>query len=284
MHFFYLDESGDTGHDLQNPEQPIMVLGGISISDKKWNKTQTEFARIISDYFNEEIPDDFELHSTELLSPNGDGPFHGHSMENRTDLAKKLLKTLAPKGHSIHYIGFDKRQISEITCGATLSFNPSRPYELGFDYLITYINWFLKKNRGSSARGLIILDEKRDQYDNIERILYNRRFETMKSHRVKWIVEFGYPIDSKKNPMIQLSDLVVYCTRKFLEIENGYRNNWGKEAKDFYGQCYNIIADRIAKKSLVPRGERSDAIQRLNEYLGEVRSTPRTQWRRHYNL
>ena len=42
MHFFYIDESGDTGKDLLNPEQPIMVLGGISLSDEKWNNILEE--------------------------------------------------------------------------------------------------------------------------------------------------------------------------------------------------------------------------------------------------
>jgi hypothetical protein len=33
MHFFYLDETGDTGKDLQTPDQPIFVLGGITVSE-----------------------------------------------------------------------------------------------------------------------------------------------------------------------------------------------------------------------------------------------------------
>jgi hypothetical protein len=39
MHFFYLDETGDTGTDLENAEQPIFVFGGVTVSDKGWRKT-----------------------------------------------------------------------------------------------------------------------------------------------------------------------------------------------------------------------------------------------------
>lgn len=284
MHFFYVDESGDTGRDLLNAEQPIMVLGGLSVSDEKWNNTQIEFDRIISAYFNGHVPQDFELHCTDLLSPQGNGHFAGHPMADRTQLAKDLLNILVSQSHNVHYIAFDKPKVHNVACGAVLCFNPSRPYELGFDYLITYINWYIKNKLGSTARGLIILDEKRDQYDNIERILNDRRFQTVQAHRVKRIVEFGYPVDSKKNPMIQLSDLVVFCTRKFLEVENGYRNGWNQAAKDFYAQCYQIIDSRIVKKTLEARGEGNQHIRRLNAYLGEVRATYRTQWRRHYIL
>jgi hypothetical protein len=46
---------------------------------------------------------------------------------------------------------------------------------------------------------------------------------------------------------------VVFCTRKFLEVENGYRNGWNQAAKDFYAQYYQIIDSRIAKKTLIER-------------------------------
>ena len=46
MHFFYLDESGDTGANLQDAQQPIFVLAGLSIADKKWNNTKTRLDQI----------------------------------------------------------------------------------------------------------------------------------------------------------------------------------------------------------------------------------------------
>lgn len=46
MHFFYFDESGSTGADSNNPEQPVFVLGGISISDEKWIQTLKEVEKI----------------------------------------------------------------------------------------------------------------------------------------------------------------------------------------------------------------------------------------------
>lgn len=39
MHFFYLDETGCTGPNLKDLDQPIFVIGGISVSDERWRKT-----------------------------------------------------------------------------------------------------------------------------------------------------------------------------------------------------------------------------------------------------
>lgn len=110
MHFYYLDEAGCTGSDLSNTEQPIFVLGGISVRDEGWNKTQLEYEKIIGDYFNNSPPIDFELHSEELLSPNGDGPFYEHPRTRRNKLAKDVLGLISDRRHSVHYYAIDKNK------------------------------------------------------------------------------------------------------------------------------------------------------------------------------
>lgn len=60
MHFFYLDEAGCTGADLNAVEQPIFVLGGVSVRDEGWVRTTEAFERVVSDYFQPEaVPPDF---------------------------------------------------------------------------------------------------------------------------------------------------------------------------------------------------------------------------------
>ncbi|NCB27507.1 MAG: DUF3800 domain-containing protein [Bacteroidia bacterium] len=97
MHFYYLDEAGCTGEDLNNDQQPVFVLGGVSVRDEGWNRTQEDFATILSDYFGGNIPGNFELHAEQLLSPNGAGPFQNHDRERRNQLAKKVLALLNSK-------------------------------------------------------------------------------------------------------------------------------------------------------------------------------------------
>ncbi len=38
MHFYYLDEAGCTGEDLNNSEQPLFVSGGLSVRDEGNNQ------------------------------------------------------------------------------------------------------------------------------------------------------------------------------------------------------------------------------------------------------
>jgi hypothetical protein len=50
--------------------------------------------------------------------------------------------------------------------------------------------------------------------------------------------------------MVQLSDLVVYCLKRFLELDLEYRA-LPAEAVRFYAECYGIIDNRILRKSIV---------------------------------
>lgn len=282
MHFFYLDESGDTGDNLEDVNQPIFVLGGISVRDEGWNATQETLHSIFSEYFNGDVPNGFELHSHELLCRNGEGSFEGHDIEARLNLTKRLLGVLVERSHDVHLHAIDKTKALMENCEIDLPFNPKSPYLCSFDYLITYINWHVKKNLGRSARAMMILDEKKQYNKEIEAIIHHRRFSGTKAHRVKWVVEFSYSVDSKKNPMVQLSDLVVLCARRFFEIENGYRDNWPDEVKKYYAECYLIIHERIKKKALVERAGRN--IDALNDFISSTRCGTVGRWKQRYGL
>ena len=280
MHFFYLDEAGCTGEDLDAPEQPIFVLGGVSVRDEGWSLTQEEFLTIISTYFEGNIPIGFELHAAELLSPKGEGPFQGHEFERRKKLAQDILSLIHTRKHGVHLFGIDKKKLSENKCLIDLDYNLNAPYMVAYDYLLTYINEFVKKKLGSTARGMMLFDEKEQFEEDIRRVTHSRRYEGAAAHRIKRIVEFSRPVDSKRNPMIQISDLVVFSAKKFFEIEAGYRDNYLEEVKYFYAECYKKIDGRISIKTLVPRS--GHKMHSYNGYLNAIQIKPRAQWKRRY--
>lgn len=280
MHFFYLDESGDTGANLADKGQPVFVLAGLSVADKKWNNTKEALDGVLIEYFAGAIPENFELHATELLSPKGEGPFEGHAIEKRLALVRQLLSLMDELGHHAHFFAIDKSKMAATKCEFATPYDSQTPYLLAFDYLITYINWHVKENLGQSARGMLVLDEKPEHHESIEAIIHHRRFGVPAVQKVKWIVEFSYPVDSRKNPMIQLSDLVGLCVRRFLEIELGYKNGVPNVVKEFYGECFNIIMKRVKSKSIVER--KGKHLDKLTSYVEVVQAKPALQWRRGY--
>lgn len=282
MHFFYLDESGDTGANLADVNQPVFVLAGLSVADKKWNNTKESLDKIVSEYFKGTVPNQFELHATELLSPNGEGPFQGHPIADRLTLVRKLLALLDNLGHYAHFFAIDKPKVTANACEFVTQYNAKNPYLVAFDYLITYINWHVKENLGQSARGMLVLDEKPEHHANIEAIIQHRRFDVPAVQKVKWIVEFSYPVDSKKNPMIQMSDLVALCVRRFLEIELGYRAGTPEIVKNFYAECFHNLSKRIKSKAIIDRKGKN--LDKLTAYLETIQAKPAVQWRKNYEF
>ena len=283
VHFFYLDESGCSGDNLQDSQEPLFVLGGISVKDQGWVTTYKKFEQILLTYFNiPSLPENFELHANHLLSPNGEGEFLGHDRVRRNQLVFDILDLLSERSHNVHFLCIDKRKLATKADGNELSYFDSRkPYLLCYDYLVRYIDYYVKDKLGHTARGMMIIDIKEQYQEGLEKITHYRRFEEPQSKRLKWLVEFTYPVDSVRHPMIQFSDLVIYCIRKFLEVESGYRDNWPNEAKLFYKECYQKISNRIVWKTLKVT-DSTRAMRRYNQLLKDTYTVPRRGWENRY--
>ena len=282
MHFFYIDESGCTGPNLADKSQPVFVLGGISVRDEGWNETHREFLDIIHNYFSEKVPASFELHACKLLTRNGDDVFFGHDLKKRLRLVEDILSLLKKRKHGVHYIAIDKQKLQSHAPIPKISFDASIPYLLAYDYLITYINTLIKKSLGKSARGMLIIDDKEAFYDDVFSISRSRRDDGPVTHRIKHIVEFTHPMDSGKNTMIQISDLVVFCVRKFLEIDSNNVSPPPPVVIEFYAKCFDMIYPQMKTKGVISRGGHD--LKPLNKCLTEVQILPSRSWRTKHGL
>lgn len=280
MHFFYIDEAGCTGEDLNNNQQPVFVAGGLIVRDEGWNKTKEMFGNLIMKYFQNQLPKQFELHSHELLSPNGDGPFTGHDRDKRMNLAHAVFDLIAERSHQACYFAIDKAKLNlhlttEIRSKAYLPRRAS--YTVAYDYLVTKHEWFTKEKLGRSARGMVIADTK-DGYDSdISIITQFRRVDAPAAQRVKWLTEFTYAVDSHKNPMIQISDLLCFVTKKFLEIDSGYREQWKPEAKTAFRDLYAKVHDRLIKKDAIT--ETGRYADQYNNFIATIGIWPRRNFK-----
>ena len=127
-------------------------------------------------------------------------------------------KTVVPGLVDAHiHLAIDKSRLDGAANGnGHQIINCRIPYLIRFDYLTTLANQHIKDRLGHTARGMIILDEKEQFDDDIRRITRFRRFHVPRTRRLKWLVEFSYSIDSRRHPMVQLSDLVIYKRQEIL--------------------------------------------------------------------
>src|SRR5680860_126748 len=281
MHFSYLDETGCTGINLADAEQPVFVLGGISVTDEAWRSTTERFNGALDNFFGGARPAGAELHACDLI--NRQGIFAGRGQEECNALAHRYLDIIAERGHAIHFIGIDKARMAARVAGAPEAFfDLNVPYLLSFNYLVSYIERHTKKNLGQSARAMVIIDPKEEYHTQIDAITHYRRYEGVKARRLKRLVEFTYPVDSVRHPMVQVSGLVIFLVRKFLEMENEYRPGWPDEAQAFFAGCYAKIIDRVKWRTLIPMEGAEQA--GAGAMLEAVQSTHRQGWKHRYGL
>jgi hypothetical protein len=279
MHFYYIDETGCNGRDLTQAQQPIFVSGGLILRDEGWNKTHIEFQKIISAYFENNVPANFEFHTQDLFSTNGTGYFEGHSRENRNQLINDILDLVIARKHQYYYFGIDKAKLNAYDTTQVRDrdyVELKTPYLIAYDYLITAYEKYTKEKLGRSARAMVILDEKDSFIREIESITRFRRFESAVGKRVKWIVEFSFPVDSEKNTMIQISDLLLFLTRKYLEIENGYKDDFLADVKNIFRAFYRKVNARLIYKRIQTESGRNSNY--YNDFIQGVCSLPSSRW------
>ena len=73
--------------------------------------------------------------------------------------------------------------------------------------------------------------------------------------------------------MVQLADLISYMTKKYLEIENGYREEYSLDVKDIYRSFYTKIEQRLIRKTIVQYDTRVSA-GNYYEILNSIKSDP----------
>ena len=103
-----IDETGDTGTNLTDPQQPIFVLGAILIKQDQWKSLEDQFRKILRDYFNGVIPEDFELHTIDLVSRRGF--FKKATLEETFQLRDKLLTLLVSNTIPLYYRKIEKKK------------------------------------------------------------------------------------------------------------------------------------------------------------------------------
>ena len=251
MHFLYIDEAGQTGKDLACAQQPVFVMASICVSDEKWRITAEKISDVIRDFFGGLIPVSFELHASELLSPNGEGFFSGFKRNKRNALARHLISVLAQRGHQVFVTTIHKPCLSDCASpGKAHGFDWKDPWELSFDSHLTMFEEFLRSDRtGRSSKGLVIVDHDDDYLSFIRTHSASRQLDSG-WRQLKKIVEIGYTATSHANPMLQMADLSAFLFKKYEESRTEFGDGWKDEAKEFFSECRALMWDRVQFKSM----------------------------------
>lgn len=210
MHLIYLDESGNTGLDLNNTHQPVFVLGALLVPEECWLKLETDLTALVERSFPVPRPDDFELHATELINPRG--YFRQFAVAHRLEFYREVLHIAARHQLRFVYRSIVKKNFARWlnnTFGAGILINP---HVAAFSLVAQVIQEHLKSLPGAPL-GILISDDNREVSPDVEKSIRILRRDNSKL-RLGQIIEKGFFIDSRTSLPLQLCDLCTYAARR----------------------------------------------------------------------
>ncbi|MGE9268511.1 MAG: DUF3800 domain-containing protein [Verrucomicrobiales bacterium] len=217
MHLIYLDESGNSGNNLSDPQQPVFVLGALVVPEERWLSVETDIIEVLCNYFDNGIPLGFEIHATDLR--NGTRHFRGVAASQRVALRNQLLEVANKHQLAFIYRAITKKRYAtwlERQYGAGININP---HIAAFPLVTQTINRYLK-SLGPNQLGILINDENKEVVGDIERTTRLLRADPGKL-QLDRIIEKSFFIDSAKSHVLQLSDLCTFHARKLEEVRIG---------------------------------------------------------------
>lgn len=207
MKLLYIDESGNTGSDLDNKNQPYFILAGVCIEDKKWHE--------INDYFETEKLKIFpgfknlEIHTNELFNTNKKSPFYKNYWKDNFIILEKLVDLVSTLDIPVTNVKLQKKKYKK-HFGNNIIVDP---YLYCFSILYEKFNETLEKENNF---GIVFCDELKRMEKSIE-ILYPKLKDNNKN-----VIEKTFYLDSKKNNFIQIADICSFYINKYNCIKNNY--------------------------------------------------------------
>jgi hypothetical protein len=210
MYLVYFDETGNTGTNFDDAQQPIFALGALVVSEAVWQDLEKDLQSAVDSTFPQPRPEGFEIHGGSLR--NGQGYFRDFSVANRVAFRDKWLALASQHGVKFIYRAIDKGRFRRWVLGELGSGVKLNPYVAAFPLVARVVDEYLA-GFPQKPLAIFVFDENKEVVHDIEKSLSILR-GIDNSLRLGRVVEKGFFIDSAKSVVLQLCDVCLYSARK----------------------------------------------------------------------
>lgn len=234
MYLMYADESGSTGTDYDNKQQPIFVLAGILVEEKKWHE--------INNFFNKEkvkiceLLKCNEIHTSEIFNPRRKSIFRHDDWSQNLVLLENLVNLISTLDLSAMYIAIDKKDFKRSVNAIFKNTLKVDPYIYSFGMLYDNVSENLYRHHN---KGIIFLDDIitiPSQLHNIYPILSKDNCT---------MIEEAIFVKSNCSNFIQIADVFAFYIEKYWSIKKGYKN-YGEIKNNHCIKMYSILESKIS--------------------------------------
>ena len=209
MYLVYMDEAGNSGKDLDDPNQPIHVMAAVIIRDTNWRILEGHYKTFCAKAC-EGYPHNpkFELHAGEIFQ--GEGMFRKWKKDDRANLLVDSLNTFTTHDIPIIYGAIDKQRLKKKYT------DPFAPHGLAFMLCVERIERWLKAYAPTDV-GMLICDETKVKSDFKKSLKQYQEYGIplgLKNERLDHIIDTIHFADSHECYGIQLADAANYFIKR----------------------------------------------------------------------
>lgn len=200
----YIDDSGNTGARLNDPEQPFHYVGAIIVPEIAWMGLKTSLTRVAKDALGT-VPDSFEFHGSELY--RGKGVWKHTSLADRMDIYRECLSLLNVYDIDIVYGRCDKKLMQRYT-------RPFHPHYIAFWLCLEGIAKYMAAR---DELGFIVADDSEEGTRKVARKVlrdYRKKAPFGMAVDVSRVIDTVHFMSSIESPHIQLCDLALFVIRR----------------------------------------------------------------------
>lgn len=207
MYLCYIDESGNTGNNLKDTNQPYLVLTALMVPPQNIKQIETDLRTLSYSYFGAESRNtDFEFHGDDIYNARG-RYFKKLPLEQRIKILDDLVD-VALKHNEI--------KIGYVSIKKSGYFAKLHIQQTAFSLLVEKIEERLKGHLDSYC--LLVADEQ-DELEQklIDDLDYFKQHGTHFGYNhvlVDRIIDSVHFVQSNNNYLMQLTDVICYLIRR----------------------------------------------------------------------
>lgn len=238
MKLFYLDDSGSSGLNLDDKEQPLFVLGGVVIDDGHWKHIDGDIQKLKQKFG---IQGRDEMHALDIA--NGKKAFSGWDFAKKQNfiteclqiISKNNIKTVYFKVIKANYKKYFENNFSK----AHQKMVKIPPYIIAYSYILQIAEQYLQE---VNDNGILIADEQDTQNIIANDTLKVLRAISEPEIKINRVVEKSFFINSRDSNLLQLADIFAYYIKRYYEID---LKEMSDKSKDERERMFELIKNSI---------------------------------------
>jgi hypothetical protein len=158
MYLIYMDEAGNSGRNLDDPDQPIHVVAAAIVRDTKWKELERhhdDFCKKAWENYPPR-PSRSEVHAGDIF--HGSGVYRRWKPDHRTELLRDSLNAFNDYDLPIIFGAVDKAKLKAKYSDLFL------PHGLAFALCVERIEEWFRANANDEI-GMLIYDDTTERYE-----------------------------------------------------------------------------------------------------------------------